>query len=153
MNWTDLPFAGFLLVLSGLMLFWHMASWKEVSRSDLPAAAFEFHYRRHRRRSLASALIGFVGLAIICGMWVGDGWQPIAYWSVVAIIVLWIACLAMADLSIPTKCCGKSTRITSPNKQHYWLKPNECGATRTKKRSLGDRLVKRPNAIQRTGDH
>ena len=99
MNWTDLPFAVFLLVLSSLMLFWHMASWKEVSRSDLPAAAFEFHYRRHRRRSLASALIGFVGLAIICGMWVGDGWQPIAYWSVVAIIVLWIACLAMADLS------------------------------------------------------
>ena len=81
------------------MLFWHMASWKELSRSDLPVAAFEFHRRRHRRRSLASALIGVVGLAIIGGMWVEDGWQPVVFWSVVAAIVIWIACLAMADLS------------------------------------------------------
>ena len=96
--WTNIAFAAFLMVVSGVLLATHNRSWRQAQSEDHDDKATDFHWRRYRRRMQASAMIGIVGLTVGIGAWIEDTLLSAIYWSVVFLIVVWIVILAAADL-------------------------------------------------------
>jgi len=95
---SSIAFAALLFAVSALMITCHVVSWRRLERAGCDDGAREFFRRQYRRRMQASAMIGFVGIAIIGGIWVRDPIYTIAYWGCVAIVVLWMGLLAVADM-------------------------------------------------------
>ncbi len=80
----------------------HWEHWQEVDAApNLPAREREHLKRRHRRRIQTSTMLGFVGIAILAGR-LFPAEDPsivtILYWTGVALLVLWMALLALADM-------------------------------------------------------
>ena len=96
--WSSILFGVTLLVLCGLMLFWHARAWEHASHADLDEPALDFFRRQYRRRKQASAMIGVVGLAVIGGIWISEPILFVAHWVAVTVVVFWMGILALADL-------------------------------------------------------
>ncbi|MHB8901227.1 MAG: hypothetical protein ACYC6Y_20960 [Thermoguttaceae bacterium] len=80
----------------------HWEHWEEVEADGSLTARERDHLkRRHRRRIQTSTMLGFVGVAILAGR-LFPASDPsvvtVLYWSGVALLVLWMALLAVADM-------------------------------------------------------
>jgi len=96
--WSNIVFGVCLLAVSIGMLFRHRQAWQSVVREGLSDHALDYLYRQYQRRTQASALIGAVGLAILAGVWVSGLQWMLVFWSAVSLLVVWMGCLALADL-------------------------------------------------------
>lgn len=80
----------------------HWEHWQEVDTApNLPAREREHLKKRYRRRMQTSTMVGFVGIAILAGR-LFPAEDPsivtVFYWAGVALLVLWMALLALADM-------------------------------------------------------
>lgn len=80
----------------------HWQHWQEVDAdSSLQPRERDHLRRRHRHRMQTSTMLGFVGVAILAGrLFPPDdpSLVTIFYWTGVALLVLWMALLALADM-------------------------------------------------------
>ncbi len=80
----------------------HWQHWQEVDADpSLQPRERDHLRRRHRRRMQTSTMLGFVGVAILAGrLFPPDdpSLVTIFYWTGVALLVLWMALLALADM-------------------------------------------------------
>jgi hypothetical protein len=95
---SSLLFAVVLLATSGLMISWHVISWRRKGHANLDERARDFYRRQYRRRMQTSAMIGFLGIAVAGGVWIREPRYALAYWGCVTIVVVWMGLLALADL-------------------------------------------------------
>ena len=100
--WTSLSICT-VLVAASLWLIW--AHWERSAAVEadesLENRQRDHLRRRYRRRIQTSTMLGVVGVAILGGrLFPPDqgGAALIIYWSCVALLVLWMALLAMADI-------------------------------------------------------
>lgn len=105
-----------LCALSAILLALHIKKWRGLGQDSEDAELDAFHRRQLRRRIQASAMIGLLGIAIAGGMIIP--WQrwPLAfafYWLVVIVCTLWIAVLALADLT------HSRSYINHLNREHH----------------------------------
>jgi len=105
------------LVLVGAALWLirvHWQHWQEVDAQPGLSDRDRNHLRRrHRRRFQTSTMLGLVGVAILLGRLFPpeDGHLiPLLYWLGVALLVCWVALLALADML--------STRLHYSSRQH-----------------------------------
>ncbi len=80
----------------------HWEHWQEVDAApNIPAREREHLKKRHRRRMQTSTMLGFVGIAILAGR-LFPAEDPsivtVLYWTGVALLVVWMALLALADM-------------------------------------------------------
>jgi hypothetical protein len=90
-----------LVVISTLLVVWHVRSWHAVRDGQADDADRDFHWRRFRRRMQTSIMVGIVGLAVLGGQLLDFRRHPsvyVFYWTAVVLLLLWIILLALADL-------------------------------------------------------
>lgn len=87
-----------LVLISGLLIWFHLHSWRAAREQDLEGEAFDFVHSQYRRRMQTSAMIALVGVLIFIGQWVRGGLLVLFFWLAVVLIVFWIMLLAMADV-------------------------------------------------------
>ena len=92
-----------ILVAAALWLVQaHRQHWQEVDTAqELPSRERDHLRRRYRRRMQTSTMLGFVGVAILAGrLFPPDdpSLVTIFYWAGVALLVFWMALLALGDL-------------------------------------------------------
>jgi hypothetical protein len=97
--WATVVLAGLLLLTSAILLVWQFRGKPAASDGVPDARTIRFLLRQHRRRVLVGVLVGFVGLAFVGSVWTRTPLIAATYWMCVAIVVGWIAALAVADLS------------------------------------------------------
>jgi hypothetical protein len=80
----------------------HWQHWQEVDADEsLPPRERDHLRRRHSRRMQTSTMLGFIGVAILAGrLFPPDDPSiiTILYWFGVALLVVWMALLAMVDM-------------------------------------------------------
>ena len=80
----------------------HWQHWQEVDAdASLPPRERDHLRRRHRRRLQTSTMLGLVGVAILAGRLFPPDDPSIVtvlYWTGVALLVLWMALLAIAEM-------------------------------------------------------
>ena len=96
--WSNIAFAICLLVISMTLILRQRQAWTTAQQEGLHEREHNYLYHQHRRRTRASVLIGVVGLAILGGIWVTEPRAMLVYWSGVTLMVVWMGCLALADL-------------------------------------------------------
>lgn len=90
-----------LVVISTLLVVWHVRSWRAVRDAEADEADRDFHWRRFRRRMQTSIMVGLVGVAVLCGQLLDFRRHPsmyVFYWTAVVLVLLWIILLALADM-------------------------------------------------------
>ena len=92
-----------LCVSSAGLIAWHIRARKRLQQADLDARERDFRRRQYRRRIQTSAMLGVLGAAIFIGQLL-MAWAPsrlllVIYWSGVLLLVLWVALLALADVT------------------------------------------------------
>ena len=103
MDWFQAAlFSAPVLVIAAVMLTSHVAHWKELkaNKDSLDPAEHDFRYRQCRRRLQASSLLALVGVAMFVGQLIDVKRHPsffVYFWCAVALLVLWIVLLALAD--------------------------------------------------------
>lgn len=103
--WFSILFGLFLIAFSATMLQRDRAAWRHASADEMPER--DFLDRRYRRRRRANVMISLVGLAVILGVWVPDTLVAVVYWLGVALLVCWMALLAVADLIATRRYYGR----------------------------------------------
>lgn len=91
-----------LIALSAVLLALHIKKRRALGHRSADAELDVFHRRQLRRRIQVSAMIGLLGIAIAAGMLIPWQRSPLGfafYWFVVIVCTLWIAVLALADLT------------------------------------------------------
>jgi len=93
-----------LLVLASVgLIVWHVRTWKRSRHAELAERERNFRLRQLRRRVQTSVMIGLLGVAIFAGQLLLDANTPwkfqVIYWIGVLALVLWIALLAVADMT------------------------------------------------------
>lgn len=100
--WTSLTICVALVAAALWLVRVHWQHWQEVdSAPDLPPRERDHLRRRYRRRMQTSTMLGFIGVAILAGrLFPPDdpSLVTIFYWTGVALLVLWMALLALGDL-------------------------------------------------------
>ena len=96
--WFSILFGLFLIVVAAMMLIRNTMYWYAVRKDEMEEREQNFFHRQYRRRSQANSIIAIVGVAIILGVWVTDSVMVAAYWLGVALLVGWMALLAVVDL-------------------------------------------------------
>ena len=83
------------------LIFWHMSAWKTVSENTQDAKQLEYYWRQFRRRMQCSAMLALLAIAIFIGLWItGPPILVVLYWSVVLLLTVWLALLAIADIIV-----------------------------------------------------
>jgi hypothetical protein len=106
-------FPAFVLLMAGGLVWSHVRTWSalklekerlvraNVDQADAAAADYDYRYRQCRRRLQASSLLGLVGVALFVGQLIDFRKNPsffVFFWCAVALLVLWIVLLALADV-------------------------------------------------------
>jgi hypothetical protein len=90
-----------LLSTSIGLIVHHIRVWKRLKEDELDEREENFRHRQFRRRMQTSAMIGFLGVAILFGQVLLDIDTPpkfkAYYWIGVLALLLWIILLAVAD--------------------------------------------------------
>jgi hypothetical protein len=92
-----------LLVSSAALIACHVRAWRRLQAEELAPRERDFRRRQYRRRMQTSTMLGLLGVAIFVGQWLMT-WESsrmflVIYWSGVLVLVLWMALLAMADIT------------------------------------------------------
>jgi hypothetical protein len=101
--WISAVFGGGLTVGGGLLVAWHLRSWRgHQSDTALDERERSFHAAQFRRRVQASGLLAVIGLLVILGDLDGF-WRPrpalwAAHWGLVMLLTMWLMLLGLADL-------------------------------------------------------
>lgn len=93
-----LTLAAGLVLMSLVLLAWHVRSWRAADHGGLSDRDYHFHRRQFFRRLLASGLLGLIGLLMFGDEWIAHPLTKLAYWSAIAALVLMTMALALADL-------------------------------------------------------
>lgn len=88
-----------LLVLAAVGLIWmHWRTWQQAL--DAPhenAEEQRFAWLQFRRRVQSSGMIGLVGLGIFIGQFIRSPVVWVFFWTGIALLLVWILLLALAD--------------------------------------------------------
>lgn len=90
-----------IVVLSGFLMAWHVRQWRVEQAGDQNADDHRYQRGRFRRRMQSSAMLCLAGVAMVVGQLIRAKEQPSLYvffWWGVAILVLWVMALALADI-------------------------------------------------------
>jgi hypothetical protein len=99
--WTSLAVCVALLIPAVWMLSVQWRQWQQVDADTNMRPARKNHLRcRYRRRMQVSTMLGCIGIAFLGGELFPpeEGLVPAIYWICVALLVLWMALLAVADM-------------------------------------------------------
>lgn len=96
-------FPALIVLFAGVMIYSHLATWRDLkeNKSQEDAADHDFRRRQCRRRLQASSLLALVGVAMFVGQLIDAQRNPsffVFYWCAVALLVLWVVLLALADV-------------------------------------------------------
>jgi hypothetical protein len=87
-----------IVILSGFLMAWHVRQWRA---GDQDADERRYQRGRFRRRMQSSAMLCLSGVAMYAGQLISADQQPTLYvffWCGVALLVLWVMILALADI-------------------------------------------------------
>jgi uncharacterized membrane protein YgcG len=99
--WSAIPIPLFLLVCAAVLMGMHARTWRSVQEREMEAAERDYHWRQFRRRMQSSAMLGVLAVGIFVGQWVSEVARPaivFIFWGGVALLVLWVAVLAVTDI-------------------------------------------------------
>ena len=96
----NLIFATVLFAIAALLMLQHEWTWRKVLRNEKDQREVDFARRQYRRRVQTSGLIGVVAIAIALSGWVEQSTVALFFWLGVALVVVWILLLALADWAI-----------------------------------------------------
>lgn len=100
--WMSLVICMALVAASLWLTKTHWEHWREVDTDpNLQPRERDHLRRRHRRRMQTSTMLGFVGVAILGGRLFppeDPTLVTVFYWTGVALLVLWMALLALGDM-------------------------------------------------------
>ncbi len=96
--WPFLTAAGTILIVAGVLVAWHVRTWRVAKGARLSAGELKFAFEQYRRRMQTSAMLGFVGGLIVGGPWVVAPLAVLLYWLGVVVLIVWIMLLAGADM-------------------------------------------------------
>ncbi len=100
--WMSLAICVSLVSVALWLINVHWQHWQEVDAdTDLQPRERDHLRNRHRRRMQTSTMLGFVGVAILAGrLFPPDdpSLVVVLYWTGVALLVLWMALLALGDM-------------------------------------------------------
>ena len=92
-----------LCVSSAGLIVWHVRAWQRLSQAGSDPRERDFRRRQYHRRMQTSAMLGVLGVAIFVGQlliaWPASRLFLVLYWSGVLVLVLWVALLALADMT------------------------------------------------------
>ena len=92
-----------LLVLSAVLIYWNVRSWRIVQREQGEAADVAFHRRQFRRRIQASGMLALLAVALCVGQLIPHERRPslyIFFWFGVFLLVMWTMLLAIGDMVV-----------------------------------------------------
>lgn len=103
-NWIPAVALGSgLIVLSCGMIWSHLRAWRQQKQELMSDATdYRHYYRRFRRRMQTSVFLAVVGFLIGVGdfvIWQFGAWPATIFWLMIIVFVLWIAMLALGDLT------------------------------------------------------
>ncbi len=90
-----------IVVLSGFLMAWHVRQWRAEQSGDRDDGERLYQRGRFRRRMQSSAMLCLAGFAMYAGQLISAERQPTLYvffWWGVAVLVLWVMILALADI-------------------------------------------------------
>jgi len=93
-------FGAFALACAAGLMWWHLRCWRDAERRQLDSGELEYRRRQFRRRMQIGSLMALLGATIPLGHWILlMQWPKVGavYWSLVVLVVLWLAFLALAD--------------------------------------------------------
>lgn len=99
--WSAIPVPLFLLVCAAALMRMHARAWRSVQEEEMEAAERDYHRRQFRRRMQSSGMLGVLAVGIFLGQWISEVARPAVvfiFWGGVALVVVWVAALAVADI-------------------------------------------------------
>lgn len=114
LDWLTLVlFPGAVIALGVGLLVSHWRAWRRM-RGQLAAGDEQLHFRRRfLRRLQTSALLTLAGVGLIVGQLIPPRVWPslfVCFWCAVALLLMWIALLAMADAAATRAYIGRLQR-------------------------------------------
>ena len=97
--WPTVVVSAGIVLLSLVLMAWHVKSWREADHGGLAERDYEFFRRQFRRRMQSSAMLGIIGLLILGHLWVIDNMMLALYWTGVLGLLVWTMLLAAADFA------------------------------------------------------
>lgn len=97
MEWSTIVFAILLVVLSLVLLAVHWAAWRKTDHGGLAAREQQFAQRQFRRRTLASGMLGAIGMLMLTTQFVEERTMALALWLAILCAVMWLMLMAVID--------------------------------------------------------
>jgi type VI protein secretion system component VasK len=107
---STLAFSFVLLAISAGLIISQRRAWRVVVESQRSAKEREFALRQIQRRMQMGTLVGVLAIAIMAGDWITSLAWALAFWSMIALLVLWVVLLAVADLRATRRHFGQLLR-------------------------------------------
>jgi hypothetical protein len=130
MDYLSSALVSLVLCLSSAgLIVWHVRAWQRLQQAGTDALERDFRRRQYRRRMQTSIMLGLLGVAIFVGqllMTPNTAWHLLViYWSGVVVLVLWVALLAVADMTATsfyysrekTQCVVEQARLQNELRQ------------------------------------
>jgi hypothetical protein len=136
--WPFFLGAGVIVGVAGVLIAWHMRTWRKALAAKLSASELKFAFQQYRRRMQTSAMLALVGGLIGGGPWVTAPLAVLLYWLAVMVLILWIMLLAGADM-LATRMHFAEVETMQHLKQVKLRAALEVEEHKKKKREIGDR--------------
>jgi hypothetical protein len=85
------------VVLSLVLLAVHWAAWRKADHGGLAAREQQFAQRQFRRRTLASGMLGAIGMLMLTTQFVAERSMALALWLAILCAVMWLVLMAVID--------------------------------------------------------
>jgi MFS family permease len=95
---STIIFSLLLLAISVGMIVSQRQAWRRVLASQRSAEEREFALRQVQRRMQTGALVGLLAVAMFVGDWITSPAWSLAFWCMIAMLVLWVLILALLDV-------------------------------------------------------
>ena len=99
--WSAIPIPLLLLLCAAALMGMHVRTWRTFQQRPMDPAEQDYHGRQFRRRMQSSGMLGVLAVAIFVGQLISNVASPVilfAFWGAVALMVVWVAMLAVADI-------------------------------------------------------
>ncbi len=105
---STLAFSLALLAIAAGLVISQRLAWAQLIASQRRDR--EFATRQIARRMQMGTLVGVLAISIFAGDWITSVAWSLAFWSAIALLVLWVVLLAVADLRATRRHYGQLLR-------------------------------------------
>ena len=148
--WSAVPIPLFLLICAAVLMGMHARTWRSVQEQEMESAERDYHRRQFRRRMQSSGMLGVLAVGIFAGQWVSQVARPtivFIFWGGVALVVVWVGVLAVADILATKHYYGRlrqgfvieQAKLQAQLRRMQQARRNGQGAPRQRKRGSEER--------------